>query len=67
MKNLRDGISFSWSFDGVSAPEPPKDNLRTICDADEMGYYQVSHPTLTCKGIVLGKPKNHIPPRWGQT
>jgi len=42
MKTIGDGISFSWSFSGMDAPEPPKDNLQAICDADEeaiIGYH----------------------------
>jgi hypothetical protein len=38
---LNDGASFSWGFDGMSAPEP-KGDLNAICSKEEpfkIGYH----------------------------
>ena len=42
MSALKDGAEFSWGFNGISSPEPPKDNLQAICDLSEeskIGYH----------------------------
>jgi|GWRWMinimDraft_13_1066021.scaffolds.fasta_scaffold122634_1 hypothetical protein len=37
MSALKDGAEFSWGFNGISSPEPPKDNLQAICDLSDEG------------------------------
>lgn len=41
IKNINEGISFSWGLDGFSAPEPSGE-LQVICEKDEtakIGFY----------------------------
>lgn len=51
------GLSFSWNFNGIHAPEPPNDNLMAIVEGMDEGKigYHLQH--FACRHLYNDKLK----------
>jgi hypothetical protein len=45
------GISFSWSFGGINAPEQPNDNLMAIVQGMDEGKIGYHLQVFTCRHL----------------